>query len=402
MTKAILVVLDGLGDLPDAKGYTPLSAALKPNMDRLAEEGTTGLFHSIGRGIVPGSDTSHLNIFGYEYSKYYPGRGPLEALGAKFPLKEGDIAFRANFATFDNGKITDRRAGRITTEEAKVLSKYVQKLKVGTGIDALFQNTVEHRGILILRGKKLSPLITPTDSHSTGPLPKSAPLDPKDRNAKRTAEALNKFTRMATQKLDKAKENKDKRRPANAIIARGAGTYTKVEPMQNRYGVRGACIAGGALYKGVASYVGMDVIDVKGATGTFETDLKAKGKAALQALWSHDFVFVHVKATDSFSHDGNFIEKRNIIAKVDKELIPTLLRGNCHIIITGDHSSPVKRRAHSGDPTPLLVWGPDVRPDEVKKFDEFACGGGSLGHLQGTELFQTMLNLMDKSRMCGT
>ncbi|MEM4272644.1 MAG: hypothetical protein QXH30_03560, partial [Candidatus Bilamarchaeaceae archaeon] len=207
MSKAIILVMDGLGDLPDAKGYTPLSAALKPNMDRLAEEGATGLFSSIGEGIVPGSDTSHLNIFGYDHSKYYPGRGPLEALGAGFPIKEGDIAFRANFATVENGKITDRRAGRIPTEEARAFAKYVQKLKVGAGIDAIFQPTVEHRGILILRGKKLSPGITPTDPHAAGILPKSAPLDPKDRDAKRTAEALNKFTKMAMQKLEKAKEN---------------------------------------------------------------------------------------------------------------------------------------------------------------------------------------------------
>lgn len=402
MSKAIILVMDGLGDLPDAKGYTPLSAALKPNMDRLADEGATGLFSSIGPGIVPGSDTSHLNIFGYEQEKYYPGRGPLEAMGARFPLKEGDIAFRANFATVENGKIWDRRAGRITTEEAAVFAKYVQKLKVGNGIEAIVQPTVEHRGILILRGKNLSPKITPTDPHASGPLPKSMPLDPKDKAAKRTAEALNKFTKMAMQKLEKAKENRERRRPVNAIIVRGAGTYTRVEPMFPRFGVRGACIAGGALYKGVASYVGMDIVDVKGATGTFETDLKAKGKAALQALWSHDFVFVHVKATDSFSHDGKFEEKKNFIAKVDKEMMPALLRANCNIIITGDHSTPVKRRAHSGDPVPLLMWGPDIRRDEVKKFDEFSCASGALGHVNGTELFHIMLNLIEKAKMCGT
>lgn len=402
MTRAILVVMDGLGDLPDAKGYTPLSAALKPNMDRLAEEGATGLFSSIGEGMVPGSDTSHLNIFGYDYSKYYPGRGPLEALGANFPLKEGDIAFRANFATVDNGKIQDRRAGRISTEEAEAFAKYIQKLNLGSGIEALFRPTVEHRGILILRGKRLSPLITPTDPHTTGVLPKSVPLDPKDRDAKRTAEALNKFTKMAMQKLEKAKENKGRKKPVNAIIARGAGTYRKVPSVYDRFGIRCACIAGGALYRGAASYVGMDIVEVKGATGTAETDLKAKGKAAIQALWSHDFVFVHIKATDSFSHDGNFDGKKNMVARVDKELIPILLRGNCHIIITGDHSTPVKRRAHSGDPCPLLVWGPDVRKDEVKKFDEFSCARGAIGHLKGTELFHYILNLIGKSQMVGT
>jgi len=402
MSKAIILVMDGLGDLPDAKGYTPLSAALKPNMDRLAEEGATGLFSAIGEGVVPGSDTSHLNIFGYCHEKYYPGRGPLEALGAGFSLKEGDIAFRANFATVENGKIIDRRAGRIPTEEAKAFAKHVQKLRVGTGIDAIFQPTVEHRGILVLRGKKLSPGITPTDPHSTGALPKSVPLDPKDRDAKRTAEALNKFTKMAMQKLEKAKENKPRRKPVNAIIARGAGTYVKIPSLYDRFGVRGACIAGGALYRGVASYVGMDVVNVNGATGTFETDLKAKGKAAIQALWSHDFVFVHVKATDSFSHDGNFDGKKNMIAKVDKEMVPILLRGNCHIIITGDHSTPVKRKAHSGDPCPLLAWGPDVRRDGSTKFDEFSCAKGGLGHLHGTELFHTMLNLIGKGQMVGT
>jgi 2,3-bisphosphoglycerate-independent phosphoglycerate mutase len=244
MSKAIILVMDGLGDLPDAKGYTPLSAALKPHMDKLAEEGATGLFSAIGEGMVPGSDTSHLNIFGYDHAKYYPGRGPLEALGAGFPLKEGDIAFRANFAIFDYGKIADRRAGRLPTEEARAYAKYVQKLKVAPNVEALFQSTVEHRGVLVLRGKNLSPNITPTDPHAIGPLPKSVPLDPKDKNAKRTAEALNKFTKMAMQKLEKAKENKPKKRPVNAIIARGAGTYSKIPSTYDRFGVRGACIAG--------------------------------------------------------------------------------------------------------------------------------------------------------------
>ena len=401
MEKAIVLILDGVGDLPDSVGLTPLAAARTPNMDALTKEGATGLYSSIGRGLVPGSDTSHLNIFGYDYCEYYVGRGPLEALGAGVELKEGDIALRTNFATVKGGKVVDRRAGRIPTAEGRSLEKYISKMKMG-GVQVLFKSTVEHRGVLIMRGRGLSPFISPTDTHELGNVVGvSKPLK-KGAKDKKAADVLNKFTKLAMKKLEKAKENEGKKLPANAVIARGAGAYRKVPSIGERFGIKGACVAGGALYKGVAAFVGMDVLNVKGATGTKDTNLLAKGNAAVKALGKNDYVFLHVKATDSFSHDGGFEGKKRMIERVDVELMPLLRECGGTVVITGDHSTPVRRKNHSGHSTPLLINGPDVRPDMVGNFSEKACMRGGLGHVQGTELMHMVLNYMDKGRMVGT
>jgi len=398
--KAIVLIMDGLGDLPNAKGQTPLSAASKPNMDELAGQGQAGLYSSIARGVIPGSDTSHLNIFGYDYREYYPGRGPLEALGAGIELKPGDIAFRANFASVKGGKIIDRRAGRLPTATSRKLARYVEKSRID-GVTVQFMNTVEHRGVLLFRGKGLGAEVSGTDPHVLGPLGVSKPLAPGAKN-KKTADVLNKFTKSAMKKLEGAGETRGSRVPANAIIARGAGAYAVVPSMEDRYRISAACVGGGALYKGVAKYVGMDVLEVEGATGDKKTNLKAKADAAAAALKDHDYVFVHVKATDNFSHDGNFGGKKEIIEKVDELLVSKLMEEEAVFVITGDHSTPVERRSHSGHPTPLLISGRGVRKDTVSRFDEMACMSGGLCHVVGTGLMDIVLNEMNKAKMIGT
>ncbi|MCK4319245.1 2,3-bisphosphoglycerate-independent phosphoglycerate mutase [Candidatus Micrarchaeota archaeon] len=398
--KSILLVLDGLGDLANEKGKTPLSEAGKPNMNRMTKEGALGLMSTLGRGIIPGSDTAHLALFGYNYVCEYPGRGPLEALGAGLKLKKGDVVFRANLATCRNGKVVDRRAGRIDTASAKKLEKELQGIRI-KGIEIIYKGTVEHRGVLILRGKGLSEMISPTDSHELGALPKSKALD-RSKKAKKTAEILNLFTKESIKRLEKSAVNKRRKLKANCVIVRGAGTYEEIQPIEKRYGIKTACIAGGALYKGIAKYVGMDVVNVKEATGTAKTDLKAKGRAAVKALKNHDFVFLHVKATDSFSHDGDWNGKKKMIERVDKELIPLLRKTGEVIVVTGDHTTPCKRRNHSGHEVPVLFWGKDVRKDCTEKFDEFNSMWGGMGHIEGIELLKIILNLMDKGRMCGS
>ena len=401
MKKAVLVIIDGLGDLPTPK--TPLQAAKKPNMDKLAKNGACGLISPVGRGVVPGSDTSHLRLLGYEPKICYPGRGVFEALGAGFDLHDGDVAFRANFATQKNGIAIDRRAGRMDTESASELSKLVS-MRV-EDIEVIFRNTVEHRGALVLRGPGLSHCISETDPHGKTAIPLCEPAD-ESREAKKTARVVNRFMELASKRLEDAPLNRKRaeqgKPPANTVLLRGPGSYAKVPPFDERFNIHGACIAGGALYRGVASFIGMDIFMVPGATGDKNTSLKSKAETALKALETHDFVFLHVKACDSFGHDGDFKGKKGFIEKIDRELMPLLMKSGACLVITGDHSTPCSWKAHSGHEVPLLIHGKNERPDKVKRFDELSCMEGGIGHITGKHLMPIILNMIGAAEKFGS
>ncbi len=386
--KVVLFLMDGLGDLETPK--TPLQAGETPNLDELAEEGSVGLLCPLGEGVIPTSDKSHLVLFGYPLEEYYEGRGPMEALGAGFDLKEGDVAFRTNLGTVKEGLIIDRRAGRIKTSLAKKLED-VACMKI-EDVEVIYKATVEHRGTLILRGPGLSPEISDTDPHKLNEeVWVSKSKDGKE-NSKKTARIVNEFSRIIQEKLKKHEVNLGRDLPGNIILLRGAGKFRKVASMEKRFGLKGACVSGGALYKGVAKYVGMDILEVEGATGDKNTDLKAKGNAVLDALKNHDFVFLHVKATDSFGHDGNFEGKKKMIERIDKELIPLLTESGAVLVISGDHSSPVSHKGHSSDYVPLVVYG--WEKDSVSKFDEKSCKEGKIGKIYGKDLIKLILKIV--------
>jgi 2,3-bisphosphoglycerate-independent phosphoglycerate mutase len=403
----ILLIIDGIGDLPTPK--TPLQAAKKPNLDKLADEGITGLMSPLGRGIVPGSDTSHLQLLGYDPDIFYHGRGPLEALGIGMEIAHGDIAFRANLATLaenrsnaNNGKkIIDRRAGRIATYEAKCFEKYLStKIE---DVQITFKHSVDHRGAVVFRGPGLSPHISDTDPHEEGQLLQSEPLDNSER-ARKTARIVNKYTEYASGMLRSAIENKkrkeDRQLQVNAVLLRGAGEFRQVPSMYERYNVNAACIAGGAVYKGVARYLGMDIFMLPGQ----ETDkmLQERAYAANKAVVDYDMVFLHIKSCDNFGHDGNFKGKKEFIEKIDKHVISQLRKTGSSIIITGDHSTPVALKAHSGHEVPILIWSKNERRDSVKKFDEQSCMQGGLGHICGKDIIPMALNLINKGEKYGS
>lgn len=393
----LLLILDGLGDLP-VKGKTPLSAARTPNLDRLARQGIAGLFYSVSRGIVPGSDTSHLSMFGYPPEESYPGRGPLEALGVGLELKKGDIALRCNLATEKGGKLVDRRAGRIE-KGADELFRSIDGMRID-GVEIIAKHSSQHRGALVLRGKGLSAKIHETDTHGleNQNFLRCTPLDRTD-SALKTAQVLTKFLKRSSEILSDHPLNKGRKLPANIILTRGPGQFQPVQPIEERYGLKSASVAGGALYKGVSRYVGMETPDIAGATGTFDTDLEAKVRYASDFLQDHDFVFLHIKAIDNASHDGNFSKKCQMIGKVDK-LIPKLPKEG-HIAVTGDHSTPVAKRRHSSDPTPFILSGPNIRTDKTTVFSEIEAFSGGLGHFEGKHLIPMILDLLDKSHVYG-
>lgn len=399
MKKAILLIMDGLGDLPTPK--TPLQAAKTPNLDKLAKNGITGLLSPVGRGVVPGSDTGHLNILGYDPAIFYCGRGPLEALGIGMQLKEDDVAFRTNFATVEKGIVVDRRAGRIKTEDAREFEKYLStKIE---DVEVMFKHSVQHRGALVLRGSGLNPAVSDTDPHEKAEVPK---CHAHDETAEKTARIVNKYMEFAMEKLSEAPENRKREGkglpPANALLLRGAGVYRKIPSMIERFDINGVCIAGGALYKGVSAYIGMDVFLLIGDPSKGPEMLKAKIKAVKKAMESYDFIFLHIKATDNFGHDGDFKGKKAILEKIDKEIIPALVKTGAYLVITGDHSTPVSRKAHSGHEVPILIYGKDERVDKVKKFDEMSCMEGGLGHIYGSEVMSIILNLIEKAKKYGS
>ncbi|MFH1125743.1 MAG: 2,3-bisphosphoglycerate-independent phosphoglycerate mutase [Candidatus Altiarchaeota archaeon] len=403
--KAILIVCDGLGDRPikELGDKTPLEAAKKPNLDKLAREGICGLMHTIGVGMRPGSDTSHLSIFGYDPKEYYHGRGPFEAAGIGMDLKPGDIAFRGNMGTVDDNLVVlDRRAGRIgdTTPYAKALDGMEidgVKFKVNPGTG--------YRVGVVMKGRGLSSRISDPDPHELGVKVFEARSLDGTKEAKFTANVLNKFLAKAHEILKALKVNeqriKEGNPPGNYLLVRGAGYVADVPTFEKRYGLKAACIAGAGLYKGVARFLGMDVIKAEGATGLPDTNVESKFKTAKNALKQYDFIFIHVKAADSLAEDGNYKGKKEFIEKIDKATKVLLDLEDTLVIITADHTTPCTLKTHSGDPVPLLMNGPSVRVDDVKEFGERSCAKGGLGHIKGLELMPEILNLIGKAPLVG-
>lgn len=406
LEKVILVICDGLGDRPikELGGLTPLEAAKTPHLDSLAAESECGMMHTLGRGFVPGSDVSHLNILGYDYEKYYSGRGTIEAAGVGLKLSDGDVALRGNFGTVnDQLIITDRRAGRI--RDVRTLTEALDGLEID-GVSFVVKPGTAHRAAVLMRGKGLSNAIIDADPHKGDlPIREVTPID-NTVEAGFTAKVLNKFLKKSHEILKAHPLNVERQRngelPANYLLVRGAGKYSEVPSFKERFNFSGCCIAGGGLYKGVASSLGMTVLDVPGATGLPDTDVEEKFRMAIKSLASYDFVFVHVKAADSLGEDGNFKGKRDFIEKIDKAArLFTELSKDVLLIITADHTTPCDLKSHSGDPVPILFRGNGVRVDKVTAFNERACTEGGLGFITGKDVIPQVLNLFGTLHLTG-
>jgi 2,3-bisphosphoglycerate-independent phosphoglycerate mutase len=402
----VLVILDGLGDRPieELGGKTPLEHASTPQMDDLAKDGVSGLLDPIGPGVRCGSDTSHLAILGYDPYEVYSGRGPFEAAGVGIELMPGDVAFRSNFATVEADMlVTDRRAGRIKTG-TKELAAALNGMKVD-GVQILIKEGTEHRAALVLRGPGLAADVSDTDPHREGV--RILEAESGSEGGRRTARVLNEFTRRAHEIMDRHPVNERRRatgkHPANALISRGAGVHVALEPIQSKHGMRAAAVVGMSLIRGVARNAGMDIVRVAGATGGLDTDMEAKGRAAVKALEDHEFVFVHVKAVDICSHDGDFRGKVSTIERADAMLgiIMDGARDEAVVAVTGDHTTPSMEGEHSGDPVPLVVRGPGAFVDGVKRFGELEASRGYLGRIRGMDLMPILVDLAGRSRKYG-
>jgi len=398
MKKILLIIIDGLSDKPisQLRNKTPLEAARTPNLDYLAENGTCGLVSPfIYQTAIPTSENSHFALFGYNPKTYHVGRGIFTAQGAGIKMKKGDIALRANFGTVDdNLSMIDRRAGRITNTQP--LINTLNGIVIDN-VKFLVQSAGGHRIGIVLRGKKLSSNISDGDPHY-GKLGKRAkriiPLD-KSRKAKFTAQVLNKFLEKAHLILKNHALNKKREKmglpPANYILTRGASSLIKIPSFKKKYNLKACCVAGKFLYQQIGKILGMDLIKVKGANGKPNTNLRGKVEAAKAALKKYDFVFLHIKATDSLAEDGNFRGKKRFIEKIDKNLKPLLKLKDALIVVTADHSTCSLLKRHCKEPIPILIHG--AGRDSVKEFSEKACKKGKLGSLKQLKLMSKILEL---------
>lgn len=366
-SKIVLLVMDGLGGLPmDTDGPTELEYAHTPNMDRLASQGMLGVTTPVRPGITPGSGPAHLALFGYDPIKYEIGRGVLESVGVGLHVNPGDVAARGNFCTLDrDGKIIDRRAGRIPSDESAPLVERLKEISL-PDIETDVRQVKEYRFAVVMRGENLVPEIEDTDPQETG----VPPLDPKPRDpsAQHTAELFKQWISQAQQIL--ADNEK-----ANGLTLRGFASDPNLPRFEDSYGLHPACISVYPMYKGVSRLVGMDVVKFDGETPEDEF-------GAVARVWDdYDFFFVHIKKTDSKGEDGDFEGKAKIIEGVDQALPHLLDLKPDVLIITGDHSTPARLRTHSWHPVPFLLWAPaTVRPDDQTRFGERACVHGALSN----------------------
>lgn len=420
--RIVFIVLDGLGDeyIPQLKG-TPLEYVSKEliNINKLVSRGLCGLLAPVSVGIPPSSDTAHLSMFGYDLAVEYPGRGVFEAYGEGLELKEGEVAFRFNLETVEKKGnhliIRDRRAGRIEDPIAEKLIEDFKRVLKEHDLPVEIHHTVEHRGTLILKPRdgKLSPKISDMDPHEVGqPVLQSEPYEetPENEleNAKRTADLINRIVRLSYEFLNDHELNKQRiaegKPPGNIIVPRGAGMKTKLRSFSEKWGVKAAFVAGGPLYKGVARLIGMHEIPVPGATGKVKTNLKGKVEGVLKALdEGYDFVFLHIKGTDTLSHDKKSLEKAQFIKKIDEHLEPLTELKDIVIGLTGDHSTSSLQGKHIGLPVPILFYT-DIggRPSGAKAFSEHNCAKyNNIGVIRGPDVMPLLMDLAGRMNEFG-
>jgi len=376
-SKIVLLVMDGLGGLPrETGGKTELETARTPNLDALAAEAECGLHLPIGYGITPGSAPGHFALFGYEPTEYPIGRGVVAAMGVGFPLRAGDVAARVNFATRDEeGRITDRRAGRIPTEKCAELCEVLSAVKI-PGVELFMRPVKDYRAVVVFRGQGLSDQVEDTDPQATGVRPREPKATAK--KGERTAEVAGEFVRQAGELL------RD-RHPANALLMRGFAELPSIPSMNELFGLSAVAMPVYPDYKGIARLLGMDVIDDL-------VSLEDQARALRDNWDRYDFFFVHHKYTDSRGEDGDFEAKVAEIEKVDA-FLPSLTAMNPDVIVvTGDHSTPAVMKAHSSHPIPFLIRAERIRPDETREFGERACARGAWGVVPGKILIRLALS----------
>jgi len=401
--KYVVVIGDGMADYPleELNNKTPLQSANIPNMDHVASKGVNGFLRTVPPHMEPGSDVANLAIMGYNPEKCYTGRGPLEAASIGIELENNDVAFRCNLITEENGLLADFNADHITTPEADQIIETLNRIFKDNGT---FYTGISYRNLFLYKNKESSKLKSIPPHDVVGEGIKNNLIQPFDNEI---AQELNNIMLESRSVLEKHPVNqlrvKNGKKPANMIWLWGQGSKPLMDPFKSKYGLQGATITGVDLIKGIGMYLGLENVEVPGATGYFDTDYKAKAEYALDSLKRNDIIFIHVEAPDEAGHAGDIGEKIKAIENIDSKIVGKLLDelpqfGEYAISILPDHATPIKIKTHTSDPVPYAMLSTQNNADEVKFYDEFSAKGGCLDIKPGHEFISTFINYSNSEK----
>ena len=400
--KHIIILGDGMADwpVPSLNGKTLLQYAYTPYMDMLAAMGQTGMLKTVADGFHPGSEVANMSVMGYDLPTVYEGRGVLEAASIGVELQPGDMAMRCNLVCVEGDILKNHSAGHITTEEADVLIRYLED-KLGTD-NIHFYTGVQYRHLLVVKGGDKRLACVP---------PHDIPLQPFRPNliqaecpqAQETAHLLNTLILKSQElladhplNLQRKAEGKD---PANSIWPWSPGYRPRMTPLSQKYPSirKGAVITAVDLIRGIGHYAGLRCIDVEGATGLYTTNYEGKAQAALEALRTDDFVYLHIEASDEAGHEGDIPLKLQTIENLDRRVIGPIYETikdweePVALAVLPDHPTPCAHRTHTAEPVPFLIWHKGIQPDGVTEYSEIACQNGCCGHLEKDEFMNLFL-----------
>ena len=402
--KYIIILGDGMADWPvkEFGDKTILQHARKPYMDMLARKGRTGMLKTVPDGFHPGSEVANMTVMGYDVTKSFEGRGVLEAANIGVDIKPGQMGMRCNIICIENGLIKNHSAGHISTPEADEIIKTLEK---ELGNDKVhFYTGIQYRHLLVIDGGRKELICTPPHDVPGQPF-KDLMIKAATPDAEPTAQLLNDLILRSQEilakhpvNLKRIAEGKD---PANSIWPWSPGYRPAMQPISELYPNvrRSSVISAVDLIKGIGHYAGMKVIDVEGATGLFDTNYEGKAQAAIDALKTDDFVYVHVEAPDEAGHEGNFTLKNRTVEDLDSRLIGPIYEEVSKwdepvaIAVLPDHPTPCAHRTHTSDPIPFLIYAPGMEPDGVTAFDEESCKQGAYGNIEGIEFTKIFLSL---------
>ncbi len=400
--KYIIILGDGMADEPIGSlgGRTPLQAACKPSIDRVAALGRSGMLATVPAGFAPGSEIANLSVLGYDLPKVFEGRGSLEAASMGVRIEDGEMAMRCNLLTIEQGRIKNHSAGHITSEEAAELIVFLQK-ELGGG-DANFFPGVSYRHLLKLKGGDKRIATTPPHDVPGTPY-RDVLVRALVPEAEATAVRINELVERSQELLKDHPVNRARvaagKEPANSIWPWSPGYRPRMETLMQRYGIRdGVVISAVDLIKGIGVYAGLKPVDVEGATGLYTTNYEGKARAALDALRTHDFVFLHIEASDEAGHEGDAELKVRTIEYLDSRVVKTILDEisgwdePVSMAILPDHPTPCALRTHTAKPVPFTIYRTGVSGDGVQRFDERSAQEGSYGNLSGDEFMNLFID----------
>lgn len=402
--KHLIILGDGMADwaVPSLGNKTLLQYADTPYMDRLAKMGKTGMLKTVADGFHPGSEVANMSVMGYDLPTVYEGRGVLEAASIGVDLRPDDMAMRCNLVCVEGELLKNHSAGHISTEEADVLIKYLEE-KLGND-KVHFYTGVQYRHLLVIKGG---------DKHVACVPPHDVPLKPFRPNlvkalrpeAEETAALLNDLILKSQEllanhplNLKRVSEGKD---PANSIWPWSPGYRPKMEPLSDKYPSikKGSVITAVDLIRGIGHYAGLRCIDVEGATGLYNTNYEGKAQAAIEALKTDDFVYLHIEASDEAGHESDVPLKLKTIEYLDRRAVGPIYEAvkdwdePVAIAVLPDHPTPCELRTHTAEPIPFLIYYPGIEPDNVSTYDEVACQKGEYGLLDKDEFMNLFMDI---------